>query len=324
MKKKIVSIFLSVSLMLSCLFLLTSCGNESGKDRGKINIICSIFPLYDWVSNIVGVSDNVNVSLLVSGGGDLHSYDPTAADIIKLIDCDIVVYVGGESDAWLTEALSKNPRDDRQEISLIDYDSITKLTVSDEYVLDDAHEHDHEHDHEKQIDEHIWLSLKNAEAAAEIICNAISDLDEKNAESYESNLERYTSKLSELHKTLTVPNDMSPLIFADRFPFVYLFGDYNMPYYAAFSGCTTDVDASPQTRIRLASLMDGLSAEYIFVTESPVPSLAETVIETTKDKDAKIIVLDSMKSVTLKDIENGVSYISVMKNNIKILDSVIN
>ncbi|MBO5883713.1 MAG: zinc ABC transporter substrate-binding protein [Clostridia bacterium] len=323
MKKKIISVFIALALILSCLFLLLSCGNENGKDNGKINIVCSIFPLYDWVSNIVGESNNVDVSLLVSGGGDLHSYDPTAADIIKLIDCDIVVYVGGESDAWLTEALSKNPSDKRQEISLIDYDSITKMAVSDEYILGNDLEHDHDHDHEKQIDEHIWLSLKNAETTAGIICDAVSDLDKENADIYESNLERYTSELSKLHKSITVPKDISPLIFADRFPFVYLFGDYNIPYYAAFSGCTTDVDASPETRVRLASLADELSAEYIFVTESPSSPLAETVIETTKNKNAKILVLDSMQSVTRKDIENGVSYISVMKDNLKILASAI-
>ena len=186
MRKKILSVFLSLSIILSCLLILNSCENKNGNDNGKVDIVCSIFPLYDWVLNIVGESDNVNVSLLVSSGGDLHSYDPSAADIIKLIDCDMVVYVGGQSDTWLTEALNKNPRNGRQEIALIDLDPITKLTVSDEYILEDQHEHDHDHAAEAQIDEHIWLSLKNAEAAADIICDAISELDEENAHIYKS------------------------------------------------------------------------------------------------------------------------------------------
>lgn len=327
MKNKLLSIFISISLMMSCLALLPSCNAKDGRDGGDIKIVCSVFPLYDWVSNIVGGEERVSVSLLVSGGGDLHSYEPSAADIIKLADCDMVIYVGGESDAWLTEALDKNPREDRREISLIEYESITKLALSDEFILGDEQEHEHEHEHEhghgEQTDEHIWLSPNNAKAAVNLICDVLCELDAENAETYEENLEKYLSELDSLGELLNVPKDTSPLIFADRFPFVYLFHDNNIPYYAAFSGCTAEVDATFDTIIRLASLADELSAEYILVTESPIPSLAETVIETTKAKSAKILSLDSMQSVTLKDMENGVSYISIMKNNLEILASII-
>ena len=320
MKKKLTSTFIALALALTCAGALVSCGGEESKSDEKINILCSVFPIYDWVSNIVGDSDTVSVTLLVSGGGDLHSYEPSAADMIKITNSDVVFYVGGTSDAWLSEALEKNSRDGRQDVSLIDFESITKRPPCDEFILGEDHDHDHDH---SAVDEHIWLSIDNAIAASKIICNTMADVDSENSEKYEANLNDYSAALTELKDTLSVPEDTQPLIFADRFPFVYLFGDLNIPYYAAFSGCTAEVDATFDTIVRLATLADKLESKYIFVTESPAAALASTVIETTKSKSAEILVLDSMQSVTRIDIDSGTTYISVMKKNLEIIASAI-
>lgn len=316
-------LFVTVLALLLLIPSVSGCSDIQRDD--EISVVCTVFPIYDWTKNIIGEADGVELSLLVSNGTDLHSYQPTAADIIAVTDCDLLICLGGTSDAWIEEALAQNPSDTRRVIRLDEVQGVTLRHISQDSLAsecegDGCHDgHDHAH---SETDEHLWLSLKNAQAAVRAISEELSALNEENSELYLANAEAYTEKLgaldgkyAELAESATSPY----VLFADRFPFVYLMDDHGIGYTAAFSVCTTDTDASPDTIIRLASAANEKKLEYLIVTESSDRSLANSVIRATDSKDQDILVMDSMQSVTEGDIKSGTSYLSVMESNLSVL-----
>ena len=317
--RRIIAVILFCAL-LACSVGLFGCAEKTRSD-GNIKIICTVFPLYDWVRSVVGDTGTVEISLLVSSGADVHSFQPSFADMARIKDSDAVVYVGGQSDRWVEQSVGE----DAVSLAVSQFEGVTLYEVSAD-SLANAHSHEdgeecHEaHDH--AFDEHIWLSVRNAAAACEKICSTLCELDAKNADTYRENTRIYTEKLSALDarfKEISEKTD-EPLVFADRFPFVYLLEDYAIDYYAAFEGCTAEASADFDTTIGLASKLDSLERKCLFVTESPVEKgLAESVIEQSKSKDAGVFTLDSMQSITASDIENGASYISVMEKNADII-----
>lgn len=318
--------------VLALLFLIPSVSACSElEDRGEISVVCTVFPIYDWAKNIIGETEGVELSLLVSNGTDLHSYQPTAADIIAITDCDLLICLGGTSDAWIEEALSQKPSDTRRVIRLDELQGVTLRHISQDSLAsecdgedcDDGHDHDHDH---AQVDEHLWLSLRNAKASVLAIADELSALDTENSDAYKENAAAYADKLSVLdgkYAELAESADSPYVLFADRFPFVYLMDDHKIGYTAAFSGCTTDTDASPDTIIRLASAANKNKLKYLIVTESSDRSLANSVIRATDSKDQTVLVMDSMQSVTEDAIKNGVSYLSVMESNLGVLTTAL-
>ncbi len=328
MIKRIIALMLTVFLSAAC---LGGCGKASEDE--KIKILCTVFPVYDWVKNIVGDTENIEVSLLVGNGTDLHSYQPSAADMIRLASAHMIVYIGGESDAWLEEALKKNAKEDCVKLKLFEAEGLVTRRISARSILSDAenceeedcHDHDHDHGH-GAVDEHIWLSPRNAKACVSYITEQLCLLDEANSESYRNHSSRYLEQLTALDAAYeeAVSASASPtLICADRFPFVYLTEDYHIPYIAAFEGCSTETDATPDTVIRLAAAVNEQKTSYLVVTESSDQKLAQSVIRATEAKDARIAVMDSMQSVTAKEAEAGVSYLSVSRSNLEILRQVL-
>ncbi len=316
MLKKLLSLFIAAIL---CASALPSCSQGAGRD-GKIKILCTVFPLYDWACAVTEGSENVEVSLLVENGTDLHSFQPSFGDMAKIKDSDIVLYIGGESDRWVAESIDGGAT----ALELSALDEITLYEASaDRFASKHTHEDGEEcheaHDH--AFDEHIWLSLKNATAACRALLSVLSEADNTNADLYRQNTETYTQRLSLLDEKMTAAAQSitSPVIFADRFPFVYLFEDYGIDYFAAFSGCSTDTGADFDTVITLAKKINEYSSKYIFVTERPIDGLAESIIAQSTDKTATVKALDSMQSVGKADIANGTSYISVMEQSINIL-----
>ena len=300
--------------------------NERGQD-GKINVVCTIFPQYDWVREIIGEEnmDNFNLSLLIDSRVDLHSYNPSVQDIANIKKSDVFIYIGGDSDNWV-EAVLRDANPDIITLNLVDL--LGDIIIIDEHEHDEENcEEDHDHsEHEHHADEHVWLSLRNAK----IICNAIADMlteiDPDNAQAYKENLEVYTAKLSALDADfMSVVNNanINTLVFADRFPFRYLMSDYGLNHYAAFSGCSAETEASFVTIISLANRLNQLNLGVVCVTESSDRSIARTVINNTNAKNQNILVFDSMQSVTSADIRNGVTYLSIMENNLNILKEAL-
>ncbi len=513
--KKIVSALLVLVLLMTALFS----GAALAEDK-KLSIVTTIFPIYDWVREIIGDRGSVEITMLLDNGTDLHSYQPTAADILKVSTADLFIYVGGESDGWVEDVLSTaaNPHlaainlveamgdaikaeeivegmeheheheegeeehghghaheeiepEDIQDRPLSDFagewkslqplllageldvfcehkaeededESATKETYFAKYAANWAcgaiamqitgdtisftdasgstvsgiyayagyipilaedgdvksvryqytsntagapkyvqfndhgyqaggaehfhvyfgdesfdalltaasnpyfvaadlttagilqqlmghnHDgHDHHHDEEEETDEHVWLSLRNAEALCKVIAEELTKADPDNSMKYQANLAAYSDKLSALDKAYAEMVDASQyktVLFGDRFPFRYLTDDYNLTYFAAFSGCSAESEASFQTIVFLAQKVDELNLPVVLTIEHPKTRIAETVVSTSQNKNAKILSMDSMQSITAQDVKAGVTYLSIMENNLNVLREALN
>ncbi|MDR1753792.1 MAG: metal ABC transporter substrate-binding protein [Eubacterium sp.] len=317
--------------------------DENPSDTEKIKIVCTVFPQYDWVRQILGErADDAELTLLVNNGIDLHSFQPAVDDIVKISECDLFIHVGGESDEWVDDALKEATNPDMVVISLLEAaGDKAKLEEIREGMEDDEHDHSHEgdqedhdeeheeggeHEDEEVFDEHVWMSLRNAQALCSVIADKLSEFDPANADEYKNNLFDYNEKLNVLDMSYIEAVSAAPirtLLFGDRFPFRYLVDDYDLDYYAAFPGCSAETEASFDTIIFLAGKMDELSLKNIMVTESANKSIAQTIIDSTAEKDQQILVLDAMQSVTSEDVASGATYISIVESNLNILKNAL-
>ena len=325
MKRKIFAIILSVFLILP---VFSGCNNKdtSGSNK-KLSVVCTIFPQYDWVKQILGdKASGVDMTLLLDNGIDLHNYQPTADDIIKISECDLFIYVGGESDKWVDDVLKSAKNKNIQVINLMD---VLKNSVKEEEVKEgmEAEEEEDSKEEEPEYDEHVWLSLKNAKT----ICGAISDslgkVDKSNADTYKQNSNSYIEKLNNLDTEYQNTVDgakRKTVLFGDRFPFRYLVDDYKLDYYAAFVGCSAETEASFKTIVFLANKIDELSLPAILTIEGSDKSIANSIISNTINKNQKILVINSIQSVTSEDVQNGMTYLSIMKDNLGVLKEALN
>ena len=318
----------------------------------KFSVVCTIFPEYDWIRQLVGdKKDNYEITYLLDKGVDLHSYQPTAEDIAKIANCDLFVYVGGESDGWVDDALKESKNDKMQVVNLLE--SLGKNVKPEEVVEgmqeEDEHDHDHEdadhdhedkdkdHDHEDadhdhhheeetEYDEHVWLSLRNATVLVNTLAEKLQTIDPENKDYYAGTAADYTAKLGDLDSRYlaTIKKaKVKTVLFGDRFPFRYLVDDYGLKYYAAFVGCSAETEASFETVAFLAKKTDDLKLKSVLVIENSDQKIAKKIVETTKDKNQNIVVLNSMQSITNEDIANGATYLSIMESNLKALASAL-
>lgn len=269
--------------------------------------------------------------MLLDNGVDLHSYQPTINDIAKISDCDMFIYVGGESDGWVNEALKNAKNDKMKVINLLEVlgDSV-KTEELIEGMQEEEHDHHHDneeiteekHEHEEEKDEHVWLSLKNAKILCKVIADNLSEIDPKNKDIYSANVSAYIEKLSALdeeYKKMVNGSNRKIVLFGDRFPFRYLVDDYGIDYYAAFVGCSVETEASFETVAFLSKKTDELKLPCVLTIEGANHKIAETVIANTYSKNQKVLTIDSMQSTTSSDVKNGITYISVMEKNLDIL-----
>ena len=263
---------------------LAGCAGAAGETQGR-SIVCTVFAEYDWVRAVLGEQEErFDVKLLQDSGTDMHSYQPTVADVASISTCDL---------------------EDR---------------LLEEEELEGAEEGEHEHDHAE--DEHIWLSLRNAQEAVQAIADRLGALDPAYADTYAANADAYCSELSALDARYAETVAAAPydsVLFGDRFPFLYLMHDYGLHYYAAFSGCSADSEASFATIAFLAEKVDELGLPAILTIEGSGTNIAATIRDNTADKDQLILTMDSLQSVTRKDIEAGASYLGAMEQNLSVL-----
>ncbi len=310
--KKITAFCISI-LLLIC--VMSGCANaEKGNDNGKINIVASIFPVYDWVREIAG--DSAEVTMLIDNGVDPHSFQPSAEDIVKISNCDMFIYIGGESDEWMEDALKEAVNKNMTVVNLLD---VLSDDVKQEEIVEGMQG---EKSGEAENDEHVWLSLKNAELFCSYISGKLGEINAEHKDEYALNTKKYIKRLSAVdrdYKTAVENARIKTLVFADRFPFRYMFDDYGLSYYAAFPGCEADAEASFETITFLAKKIDELKLNSIFQIDGSNGSLPRTVKNCTRSKNQEILTLNSMQSVTLEQSEDKTTYLSVMKNNLKIL-----
>lgn len=306
---------------LTALPLLISSGCDFSSD-GKLHIVCTIFPQYDWVRELTKGAQNVEVTLLEDSGADLHNFQPSAADKVSILNSDLFVYTGGESDDW-ARTLLENAEKDVRSLDLIE--ELGDRALTEEEGIEESGEHGHEH--EDEIDEHIWLSVQNAKVLVSAIREELCAVDESNAALYQSNAASYLAELSALDEAFekTVSSaERSVLVFADRYPFRYLAHDYGLTCYAAFSGCSAESEASFATILTLVKHVEENALPYVMVLENSTQKTARTVIENTESKDQGILVLNSLQSVSREDIESGATYLGLMKEDLAILQTALN
>ena len=486
MMKKNIAIFLALTMAVG---LLAGCGKKNAAENGesdsnKLSVVTTIFPEYDWVREILGgKAESTDLTMLLDNGVDLHSYQPTADDIVKISDCDLFIYVGGESDEWVKNVLKNavnrkmkvinlldvlgdsvkteevvegmqetehdHDHDHSKEVSTFEDDEVQDRSLSDwagdwqsaypfvlDGTLDDAfaamaekgemtaeeyktyyqngyktditnidiegdhieftyenskkvgsnykyvgyyiqnwstgtkaamyrfeaedkdsgaivdpenswptffpadmtgeeicehmeghdHDEDEDHEHEEEKDEHVWLSLKNAEVLVNAISKSLQELNPDNKDTYATNAAAYIEKLSALDGEYQATVDAATyktVLFGDRFPFRYLVDDYGLSYYAAFVGCSAETEASFETVSFLAKKVDELKLPCVLTIEGAQHKISETIVQNTAEKNQKVLTMDSMQSTTSKDVANGTTYLSVMEKNLSVLKEAL-
>jgi zinc transport system substrate-binding protein len=323
--KKYISILLAALLTVGCLSACNSGNTASSEGETRIKIVTTIFPEYDWVMNILGNNkDHADVTMLLDNGVDLHSYQPTADDIVRISDCDLFIYVGGESDEWVADALQEATN---KNMVVIDLMEALGDSVKEEDIVEGMEHEEEEHEEEEpEYDEHVWLSLKNASVLCRTFAEALGQIDSENAALYTANVETYIEKLNALDAQYRAAVDAAAnhtLLFCDRFPFRYLTDDYGLDYYAAFVGCSAETEASFETIIFLANKLDELGLPAVLQIESADGSIARTVVENTQSKKQQILTMDSMQSTTAKNVAAGANYLSIMEKNLDVLKTAL-
>lgn len=304
-------------IIMAVMLMLTGCSRQA-EDDGKISIVTTIFPLYDWVRELTEGIEGIEITLLQQSGTDLHNYQPSVADMVKVSQCDVFIYVGGESDHWVEDALKNAVNSDMKTVNLMD-------VLADRLFVEEEKEGMEKEDNqeEAEYDEHIWLSLRTARECVREIGRVISEQTGDSGDIYKKTT-GYISKLNRLdrqYQNLVDSSKVKTVLFADRFPFIYLFRDYGIDYYAAFRGCSAESEASFETVSFLADKVSELGLDHIMILENGNRKLAETIIKNSSAVDCSIDELNSMQSATLRD---NVSYLEIMENNLKVLERVLN
>ncbi len=292
--------FLALILCVIFAFSLIGCDNTRGADDGKISIVVTAFPHYDFARQITKDVENVEIKMLISPGSEVHTYEPSPSDILAISTCDMFIYTGGESDTWVKNILSSASNKNMRVISFM------------ELCGDSIQEHSG-HDHE--YDEHVWTSPVTAAYLAHSIKNYLIGIDEKNTETYIKNGDEFEAKLMEIENAfLEVKNSAvrDEIIVADRFPFYHLAKAYDFEYSAAYPGCSHSTEPSASVIAELSEKVKGENIPYVFTIEFSNGKIANSVVEGT---DAKILTLHSCHNVSKEDFDSGITYCDLMMQN---------
>ena len=313
--------------------LTTSVFAANAKKSDKLKVVTTIFPEYDWAREIIGdKASNVGLTLLLGNGVDLHSYQPSIQDIAKISTADIFIYVGGESDGWVKDALKNATNKNMKVINLMETlgDKLKAEEVKEgmqaEEEEDEHSHHHHEGEDEVEYDEHVWLSLRFAKILSTEIANALCEKDAANAAAYKANLSAFAAKLDALdakYAAAVKAGSKNTILFGDRFPFRYFVEDYGLDYFAAFAGCSAETEASFETVIFLSKKVDELGLNSVLKIESSDGKIARTIIQNTKSKNAKVLTMDAIQSTTLKQAKAGATYLSIMEGNLKVIEEAL-
>ena len=338
MQKKIL-IFLTLLFSI----IIVSCNNankssnENNKeiDNSKLKVVTTIFPIYDFTRNITG--DNVNLQMIIKPGIEIHSFNTTPADVIDIQNADVFIYIGGESEAWAEKIVSSMNTNGKKIIRLIDYVKALDEEIVEGMEHDTDHNHEEEanheehenhieesHTHEGVYDEHIWTSPKNAQLMVTAICNSLSEIDANNADVYKANADKYNQELTALDEEIRNTVNSSKrknIVFGDRFPFRYLAEEYGLEYRAPFTGCSSQVDASPKTIAYLMNYIKYNKIPYLYYIELSNEKIANTLIEQT---GAEKLKLHSGQNVSKEEFNSGVTYLSIMRDNLESLKKGLN
>ncbi|MBQ5311951.1 MAG: zinc ABC transporter substrate-binding protein [Oscillospiraceae bacterium] len=312
--KKIITGMITLSMLLCSCESSISDGVSANANDEVLSVVCTSFAYYDWTRNIADGSD-INITYLLADGVDMHSFQPTASDMMKITECDLLVCGGGESEDWIDKINRDGPV-----LRLLDCGALEEEVVE---GMQSEEEHEEESE-ETELDEHIWLSPQRALICCDEICEALGAADPRNTDIFNNNTAKYKEKLSALdsdyRSVASMPN--KTIIVADRFPFRYLTNDYGLDYYAAFPGCSAECEASFETVTFLTEKCIETNTATLFKIDGSDGRLADTVAGGCT-KTPAIAELDSMQSVSGDDINSGTDYISIMENDLAAIKTAL-
>ena len=311
-----------------CAALLTACAAPAAPpEDGRLRIVTTLFPYYDFARAIVG--DRAEVTLLLSPGREAHSFEPTPLDAVTISRADVFIYNGGESEEWVDDMLDAAGEEIGTILNMMDAVDVMEEVFVEGMQGAEAEEHDHEHGHDEdsqedsdeiEYDEHIWTSPANAAALCQTICDALCEVDHANQEVYQANCAAYVAELNALDARFRALREGAArdlIVFADRMPLLYFCEEYGLRYRAAFHGCSTDTEPSLAT---LKYLIDKVAEEdipVVYTVDLDSRKIAEVVAECT---GAGIETLYSLQTVSRADFDAGETYISLMERNFKALE----
>lgn len=316
LKRKLLAVITAAATVLS----LCACSSESSysnSDSGKLKIISTVFPPYDLARQIAG--DNAEISILLPPGSEIHNYEPSAKDMIAIRNCDIFLYIGGENEQWAEKLINSNDTENVTAVKLIDY----VPTLSEDEDEHD-HDHEHEHEHEHETDEHIWTSPKNAQLMLSAVYDAICKVDPSDKQTYTKNKDAYAKQLSDLDDAYRSAVDNAKnktIVLADKFPFRYLAHEYGLEFSAAFAACSDESEPGVSTMIKLTKTIKENNIPAVYYLEFSSTKIADTLCDET---EATKLMLHSCHNVSKQDIENNVSYVDLMKQNLENLKLTLN
>lgn len=307
-----------ILLLLLALVLLSSCPGTESADDGRIDIIASSFPAYDAARAIAGTA--ADLSMLLPAGTDSHSYEPSVDDAMRIAEADLFIYNGGESDSWIDSILDS--LEGVNSFRLVDHVP-TVLYESEQGIVEGEEDHGHEHDH-AMVDEHVWTSLENEMAIVDSLCMVISSIDPDNAETYRQHADDYISRIAALRdefRALADNSERRTIVVADRFPLLYFAREFGLDWFAAYPGCAAQSEPSART---VAAMID-------YVNENSIPvilhmELANTMLSSAiaAETGARVLQFNSVHNVSRRDFERGVDYISLMEENLAVLEEALN
>lgn len=318
--KRLFSLLLAGTMLLGG---LSGCSAPAEQEEG-LSVVATIFPQYDFARQVMGGDDNL--TMLLRPGQEVHSYEPTPQDIIAIQNCDLFIYVGGESDAWIEDVLDGMDTSDMVILSLMDV--VDPLEEDTENVLENPEEHDHQEDgthlHEEEYDEHVWTSPKNAILITQAICDALCEIDPDNAGQYQANTADYLTQLEELDAAFReVIGDAGrdTLFFGDRFPLLYFVREYGLNYYAAFPGCASETEPSAATVAKLIDLVREEEAPVVYQIELSNGNIARSIADSS---GARVETFYTCHNITADDFNAGETYLSLMQRNVVSLKEALN
>lgn len=327
--RRLYALLAAFALILS----LAACAAPAEKpDDGKLQIVATLFPYYDFARAIAG--DRADVTLLLSPGREAHSFEPTPLDAVTISEADVFLYNGGEGEYWVDEMLAAAGENISVTVRMMDYVDV----LGEEYVegMQGADDHDHDshddHDHgedghdsdEVEYDEHIWTSPKNAIVLCRAVCDAICKTDPANEDFYRANCDDYCAQLEALDARFASLCESAPrklLVFADRFPMLYFCREFGLDYRAAFHGCSGDTEPSLATIKYLIDKVEDEDIPVVYTIDFGTKKVAAVVSECT---GAAVDTLYSMQTVSRADFDAGETYLTLMERNYEALRKGLN
>lgn len=305
--KRMISVIAALAMLLG----LTA-GAAAAEGGAKLSIVVTDFPCYDFARAVAG--DNAEITMLIKPGAEVHSYEPAPGDVVAMMEADLFIYIGGESDAWAADMLAS--LGDGKPNVLRMFDCVD--TLCGEEHADGDHDHDHEYD------EHIWTSPRNAISMVNAVADTLKGIDSENADIYAANAAEYVSRISEIDGAIRDIADgaaRNTLVFADRFPFLYMATEYGFDYAAAFPGCAGETEPSASVVMELIDRVISENIPAIYVIEMSTGNVADAIAEAT---GAEVLTLHSIQNLSADEFSAGETYVSLMWKNVDALKKGLN